>query len=65
VSGAWFDQHRATIDRATARLRARDAVLAVIVGGSIAHGFATAASDVDLLIVVSDAEWERRLVAGG
>ena len=39
-------------------------MLAVLVGGSIAHGFATATSDVDLLIVVSDAEWERRLVAG-
>jgi hypothetical protein len=58
------DQHRATIDRATARLRERDDVLAVLVGGSIAHGFASATSDVDLLIVVSDAEWERRLASG-
>ena len=39
-------------------------MLGVLVGGSIAHGFATATSDVDLLIVVSDAEWERRLAAG-
>ena len=61
---AVLDHHRATIDRAVARLRARDDVLAVLVGGSIAHGFATASSDVDLLIVVSDAEWERRLAAG-
>ena len=59
-----FDHHRATIERATARLQARDDVLGVLVGGSIAHGFATATSDVDLLIVVSDAEWERRLAAG-
>ena len=58
------EHHRATIDRAVARLRARDDVLGVLVGGSIAHGFATATSDVDLLIVVSDAEWERRLAAG-
>lgn len=61
---AVLDHHRATIDRAVARLRARDDVLAVLVGGSIAHGFATASSDVDLLIVVSDADWERRLAAG-
>jgi predicted nucleotidyltransferase len=59
-----LDHHRATIDRATARLRARDDVLGVLVGGSIAHGFATATSDVDLLIVVPDAEWDRRLAAG-
>jgi Nucleotidyltransferase domain len=58
------EHHRATIDRATARLQARDDVLGVIVGGSIAHGFASSTSDVDLLIVVSDAEWARRLAAG-
>ncbi len=59
-----LDHHRETIDRATARLRAREDVLGVLVGGSIAHGFATPTSDVDLLIVVSDADWERRLAAG-
>jgi predicted nucleotidyltransferase len=64
VTGVWFDHHRATIDRAVARLRARNDVLAVLVAGSIAHGFATESSDVDLLIVVPDNEWERRLAAG-
>ncbi len=59
-----LDHHQATIDRATARLRARDDVRAVLVGGSIAHGFASASSDVDLLIVVDDAEWDRRLARG-
>ena len=59
-----LDHHRATIDRAVARLRIRDDVLAVLVGGSIAHGFATAASDVDLMVVVSNEDWERRLAAG-
>ena len=59
-----LDHHRATIDRAVDRLRARDDVLAIIVGGSIAHGFVTATSDVDLLSVVSDADWERRLGDG-
>ncbi len=64
MTGPVFEHHRATIERAVARLQARDDVLAVLVGGSIAHGFATASSDVDLLIVVSDAEWDRRLAAG-
>ena len=64
MTDASIDHHLATIDRAVARLRARDDVLAVLVGGSIAHGFATTSSDVDLLIVVSDPEWERRLAAG-
>jgi predicted nucleotidyltransferase len=58
------DHHRATIDRAVARLRTRDDVLAVLVGGSIAHRFATETSDVDLLIVVDEAEWQRRLASG-
>jgi hypothetical protein len=58
------DHHRTTIDRATARLRDRDDVVAVLVGGSIAHGFAAETSDVDLLIVVDDADWERRLASG-
>ncbi|MFL5774999.1 MAG: nucleotidyltransferase domain-containing protein [Chloroflexota bacterium] len=64
MTQAAFDHHRATIDRATARLRAREDVIAVLVGGSIAHGFATMSSDVDLLIVVSEPDWERRLAAG-
>ena len=64
MTGPVFEHHRATIERAVARLQARDDVLAVLVGGSIAHGFATATSDVDLLIVVSDDEWDRRLAAG-
>ena len=59
-----LDHHRATIDRTVEHFRARGDVLAVLVGGSIAHGFATATSDVDLLLLVSDADWERRLADG-
>jgi predicted nucleotidyltransferase len=59
-----LDHHRATIDRAVARLRTRDDVLAVLIGGSIAHGFAIASSDVDLLVVVDEADWQRRLTLG-
>jgi hypothetical protein len=36
-------------------------VLALLLGGSIAHGFETAESDVDVMIVVSDEVYERRV----
>jgi predicted nucleotidyltransferase len=60
---ALLDHHRETIERAVARLRAREDVRGVLVGGSIAHGYATPTSDVDLMIVVDDADFERRLAA--
>lgn len=36
-------------------------VLALLLGGSIAHGFETPTSDVDILILVSDADHKKRL----
>src|SRR5687768_4794945 len=36
-------------------------VLALLLGGSIAHGFDTAESDVDVMIVVPDDVYERRV----
>jgi len=36
-------------------------VIAVLLAGSIAHGFQTPASDVDILILVSDEEYKRRV----
>jgi predicted nucleotidyltransferase len=59
-----LDHHHATIDRAVARLQGRDDVLAVLLGGSIAHGYATPSSDVDLLVMVDDDAWQRRLATG-
>ena len=38
-------------------------VLALLLGGSIAHGFETPTSDVDILIVVSNEDHKRRLAA--
>lgn len=35
-------------------------VLALLLGGSIAHGFETEASDIDILIFVSDADYQKR-----
>ena len=52
--------HRQTITNLVQRFEADPAVLGLILGGSIAHGFAKADSDVDVTIVVSSAEVERR-----
>jgi hypothetical protein len=56
--------HQAAIERVTASLRGDPEVLALLLGGSIAHGFERAESDVDLLLVVSDADREARLREG-
>lgn len=55
-----YAHHRETIERVTDKLKADPEVLAVIVGGSIAHGFATETSDVDILIVVPEEKYEKR-----
>jgi hypothetical protein len=52
------------VDAAVARLGADPEVEALLLAGSIAHGFASPRSDVDLLVVVSDAAWEARLREG-
>src|SRR5262245_44601713 len=52
--------HQDTIERFIARYAADESVLAVLLGGSIAHGFARADSEIDVLIVVTDAGFRRR-----
>jgi predicted nucleotidyltransferase len=52
--------HVQTIANLTRQLEADPAVLGLILGGSIAHGFATPESDVDVTIVVSPEEVARR-----
>lgn len=59
-----YKHHAETIDRVTQKLKAREEILALLVGGSIAHGFAAEDSDVDIMIVVADEEYERRAAAG-
>src|SRR5215468_10586135 len=55
-----YAHHRESVERTTAHFAADRSVLALILGGSIAHGFAAEDSDVDVLIVVSDAEYAQR-----
>lgn len=53
--------HEAAIARTVARFESEPAVLGLLLGGSIAHGFETEASDVDVMVVVSDEEFDARL----
>jgi hypothetical protein len=55
-----FQHHQDTIDNVTKKLKADDTVLALVIVGSIAHGFAAADADVDIMIVVSEEEYQRR-----
>jgi hypothetical protein len=59
-----YPQHAETIDRVVEFFRDADGVEALLLGGSVAHGFARPDSDVDVLIVVSD-EHHARLTRDG
>jgi hypothetical protein len=56
--------HREALARAVARIRKDPRVLAVILAGSLAHGYARRNSDVDLIIVVPDRDYRKRLRDG-
>lgn len=56
--------HEATIQRVTDYFQAQTNIRALLLAGSIAHGFAQESSDVDVLMIVSDDEYQQR-VAGG
>jgi hypothetical protein len=56
--------HERAIAHASELLRRDPEVRALLLGGSIAHGFESPASDVDLLIVVSDPDHDARMREG-
>jgi hypothetical protein len=56
--------HQKAVALATERFRADPEVRALLLTGSLAHGFASETSDVDLAVVVSDADFEARLAEG-
>ncbi len=56
--------HQQAVAAAQAYFAQDPEVLGVLLGGSLAHGFATPASDVDVLIVVSEATLAARAQAG-
>lgn len=59
-----FPHHAATLRRTTEYFEKAPEVTGLILGGSIAHGFCSPESDVDVMIVVSDEEHRDRLRAG-
>jgi hypothetical protein len=56
-----YKHHQAGIDSITEKLKAREEVLGVIIGGSIAHGYANEESDIDILIVLSEEDYKQAL----
>jgi predicted nucleotidyltransferase len=55
-----YPHHTQSIQNVTEYFQRDPEVLALLLGGSIAHGFETETSDVDLMIFVSDADYQRR-----
>ena len=53
--------HTQSIQNVTDFFQRDPEVLALVLGGSIAHGFETPTSDVDIMIVVSDEDHKKRL----
>jgi predicted nucleotidyltransferase len=56
-----YQHHKEGIDKFTEKMTDDKEVLAVIIGGSIAHGFATEKSDIDVMLVVSDEDFKKRM----
>ena len=52
--------HIESIQRVTDYFQRDPEVLALLLGGSIAHGFETASSDVDIMIFISDEDYQKR-----
>jgi len=57
-------QQQEAVERATAHFQREPGVIALVLGGSLAHGFGSPGSDVDVSIVVSDADHAARTAEG-
>ncbi len=56
-----YPHHTRSIQNVTDYFQRDPQVIALLLGGSIAHGFETASSVVDIMILVSDEEYRKRL----
>ena len=56
--------HIDTIERVKAHFESDPQVRAVILGGSLAHGFGKPDSDVDIQIIIGEHDYARRLETG-
>lgn len=55
-----YPHHESTIENIRKEFISDDNVLAILVGGSIAHGYARKNSDVDIVFILTDKEYDRR-----
>ncbi|CAM3369920.1 hypothetical protein SB6411_05850 [Klebsiella spallanzanii] len=53
-----YQHHKDAIDKALEKIRDKEDVIGVILGGSIAHGFATESSDIDLMLILSEVDYQ-------
>ena len=56
-----YPHHCESIDRVRAYFEAISTVQALLLGGSLAHGFESVTSDVDIMIIVPEEEYQERL----
>jgi predicted nucleotidyltransferase len=59
-----YQHHRDAIESITCKLKTREEILGIIVAGSVAHGFGEKTSDIDLMLVLSDEDYEKALKSG-
>jgi hypothetical protein len=59
-----LNHHMASLERVSEHFQQDPEVTALLLGGSLAHGYARPNSDVDIQIIVSDADYERRNAEG-
>ncbi|MDF2985280.1 MAG: hypothetical protein K0R50_790 [Eubacterium sp.] len=59
-----YNHHKIAIETITNKLKSREEVLGIIIGGSVAHGFANENSDIDLMLVLSDRDYEEAIRSG-
>jgi len=52
--------HEESIEKFIARYQDDPAILAILLGGSLAHGFAKPESDVDIMLIVEESDYQRR-----
>ncbi len=55
-----YAHHEQTIEKIKDAFTDREDILAVLLGGSVAHGFCTEISDIDIMLIISDEEYMRR-----
>src|SRR5664279_5643260 len=59
-----YANHQRTIQRVSEHFQADPTISALIIGGSVAKGWAAETSDVDIMLVVTDEEFARRSASG-